>query len=616
MVFQDGQAFIDDRGDIRCQNVLDNLIFRREIPPMIAVFINPGRTPEQTEPSPAVGWGDGFTNRRIEYNTPEGGYSRVVCDELLPVIEAEYNISSDPKMRGIGGSSSGAIAAFMVAWERPEAFHKVLSNVGSFTDIEGGHVYPDLVRAEPVTKPIRIFLCDGRNDNRSLSADGSYNEKRDWFYQNVRMQSALEDKGYDLNYTWGVNLHGQKFGGHAMPEMMRWLWRDCTPVVTDPRDLASRSFLMPLAPKEGPTWGTTGYASYPELIADLDTRGYTPIVLGTAIDGSHIVAVKAGGTKLPPIFLSAGAHSTEQAGVCAAVDLLDELQCDHELWVLPCRDPIGLTGYRHALHLGLPFELEPAVDTMEGVAELLRQRGTVLVDEPDTPDQLLVALLGEFGYALYLDGRSSSMLPPDFASSYPEAAAALVGRRLWWPSNSDDVPGASTLERAYTQFGGTDQANEVLHLNRFHDTAWCPVEVRCCRELMAAIKPGLVMDLHEHEGDDYWMSARHQKTGEGEAWEIKIAAAVAGAVSATGTALHGGDEGYAASAHFDLLGPGVFWLNADVRGEGLNLADYGADQNSLAFSVETGMKNPMADRVAMQKLTVQTAVNIFEQRYA
>ena len=361
MVFQDGQAFIDERGDIRCQNVLDNLIFRREIPPMIAVFINPGRTPEQTEPSPAVGWGDGFTNRRVEYNTPGGGYSRVVCDELLPAIEAEYNISSDPQMRGIGGSSSGAIAAFMVAWERPEAFHKVLSNVGSFTDIEGGHVYPDLVRAEPVTKPIRVFLCDGRNDNRSLSADGSYNEKRDWFYQNVRMQSALEDKGYDLNYTWGVNLHGQKFGGHAMPEMMRWLWRDCTPVVTDPRDLASRSFLMPLA-KEGPTWGTTGYASYPELIADLDTRGYTPIVLGTAIDGSHIVAVKAGGTKLPPIFLSAGAHSTEQAGVCAAVDLLDELQCDHELWVLPCRDPIGLTGYRHALHLGLPFELEPAVD--------------------------------------------------------------------------------------------------------------------------------------------------------------------------------------------------------------------------------------------------------------
>ena len=79
MVFQDGQAFIHDRGDIRALNVLDNLIFRREIPVMIAVFINPGRTPEQVEPSPEVGWGDGFTNRRIEYNTPEGGKQITDC---------------------------------------------------------------------------------------------------------------------------------------------------------------------------------------------------------------------------------------------------------------------------------------------------------------------------------------------------------------------------------------------------------------------------------------------------------------------------------------------------------------------------------------------------------
>ena len=85
------------------------------------------------------------------------------------------------------------------------------------------------------------------------------------------------------------------------------------------------------------------------------------------------------------------------------------------------------------------------------------------------------------------------MLPVDFAQAHPDAAAALVGRRLWWPSNYDDVPGASPLERAYTQFGPTDADNEVLHLNRFHDTPFCPVEVRCCRELLAEITPGLVM---------------------------------------------------------------------------------------------------------------------------
>ena len=37
-------------------------------------------------------------------------------------------------MHGIGGSSSGAIAAFTVAWERPNHFRKVLSNVGSFVE--------------------------------------------------------------------------------------------------------------------------------------------------------------------------------------------------------------------------------------------------------------------------------------------------------------------------------------------------------------------------------------------------------------------------------------------------------------------------------------------------
>ena len=158
-----------------------------------------------------------------------------------------------------------------------------------------------------------------------------------------------------------------------------------------------------------------------------------------------------------------------------------------EVWVLPCRDPIGLSGFRHALHLGLPFELPPDVHTMEEAAALLRKRGTVLVDEGEEGEQLLLALLGkprrtrsrarvrflqqrslvctgDYGYAMYLDGRASSMLPVDFAQAHPDAAAALVGRRLWWPSNYEDVPGASPLERAYTQFGPTDADNEVLHL--------------------------------------------------------------------------------------------------------------------------------------------------------
>jgi enterochelin esterase-like enzyme len=248
MVFQDGQAFKDENGDLRTQNVMDNLIYRREIPVMLAVFINPGRRPDQVEPSPSTGWGDGTTNRGIEYNTPDDKYARVITEELMPVLNKEYNISKDPEMRGIGGSSSGAIAAFAVAWERPNEFRKVLSNVGSFTNLQGGYVYPERVLASE-KKPIRVFLCDGRNDNRALRADGTYDEKRDWFYQNVRLMKALTAKGYDVNYTWGINLHGQKFGGMIMPEMMRWLWRDATPVTTDPKALDERGFKMPAVKK-------------------------------------------------------------------------------------------------------------------------------------------------------------------------------------------------------------------------------------------------------------------------------------------------------------------------------------------------------------------------------
>ncbi|HWD39919.1 MAG TPA: alpha/beta hydrolase-fold protein [Fimbriimonas sp.] len=242
MVYQDGQAFMDPNGEVRAQNVMDNLIYRREIPVMIGVFINPGRTPEQQEPSPKIGWGDGFTNRGTEYNTPDDKYARIITEELLPALKKDYNVSDDPEMRGIGGSSSGAIAAFMVAWERPNQFRKVLSIVGSFTNLRGGYVYPERVLSSR-KKPLRIFLCDGRNDNRGVR-NGVYDEKMDWFYQNVRLMKALAKKGYDLNYSWGMNNHGQRFGGAIFPDMMRWLWRD-GPVSTDPNDKVERGFRQP-----------------------------------------------------------------------------------------------------------------------------------------------------------------------------------------------------------------------------------------------------------------------------------------------------------------------------------------------------------------------------------
>ena len=203
---------------------------------------HPGRRPDQPEPD-AKEWGDKTTNRPTEYNALDDKYAAVIVDELLPALSKDYNIAKDPEWRGIGGSSSGAIAAFTVAWQRPNDFRKVLSNVGSFVDLRGGNAYPDII-AKSDKKPIRVFLCDGRNDNRGQRPGEEYNQARDWFYQNVRMMQTLTAKGYDLNYAWGMNKHGQKMGGAVLPDMMRWLWRDHE-FSSDPKDSGERSFNLP-----------------------------------------------------------------------------------------------------------------------------------------------------------------------------------------------------------------------------------------------------------------------------------------------------------------------------------------------------------------------------------
>jgi enterochelin esterase-like enzyme len=251
MIFQDGQAWLRQTGDIRAQFVFDNLIYRREIPVTIVVFINPGRTPEQPVATGSE-WGDHSSNRPQEYNAVDDKYARVIVDELMPVLNLRYNISKNPDDRAIGGASSGAIAAFGVAWNRPDQFHKVLSTVGSFTNIRGGDAYPDIIRAAE-RKPIRVYLLDGVNDNRgkrSKEPGSPYDPRWDWHLQNIRMLAALKDKGYDVNNCWGIGPHSQNMAGAMLPEMLRWLWRDY-PRVDDPHDNSNRTLFTvgePAAP--------------------------------------------------------------------------------------------------------------------------------------------------------------------------------------------------------------------------------------------------------------------------------------------------------------------------------------------------------------------------------
>lgn len=340
------------------------------------------------------------------------------------------------------------------------------------------------------------------------------------------------------------------------------------------------------------------YARYRDVLDTIRNRGHRLRVLAAAPDQSPVVAVKTGGKKLPAIFISAGAHSTEHAGVAAAVELIDQLQTDHQVWVIPTRDPIGLNGYRYALSLGLGRPAE--VDSLEAAEALLRKQGDVVYDSNGT----LVAVIGEYGYAnrgLYRQVEKGAKF-----------LDALRGRRIYFPSRSDDMPGAAPLERAYTLV--ITPEGEVLHMNRFHDTPWAPAEVRAARGLMAEISPGLTFDLHEHGNACFWMSARRQKTEQDEIWERRMAHEGASAVAASGGEL--APEEYSPGSFFEKLEPGVFWLDPSKRGEGLNLADYAAARYGPSFTIETGMRGPFERRVRQHMLIVQTAVKLFEQRHA
>ncbi|TWT74204.1 Gluconolactonase precursor [Allorhodopirellula solitaria] len=214
MVFQDGKRFADKDGRWRVPIVFDNLIARGEMPPTIAVLINPGHDKNRERVR------NKSSNRSFEYDSLGDRYSRFLLEEILPAVESQYNVSPDPAMRAIGGSSSGAICAFTAAWEQPEQFSKVYSSVGSFTHLRGGNAYPGLVRkTEP--KPIRVYMADTSGD-----IDNAFGS---WPWANRRMASSLKYMGYDVRFDWAEGYaHNADYGSARFPDAMRWLWREQT----------------------------------------------------------------------------------------------------------------------------------------------------------------------------------------------------------------------------------------------------------------------------------------------------------------------------------------------------------------------------------------------------
>ncbi len=257
MVFQDGGGYQSTNGGWRVPLVFDNLIASKEMPVTVAIFLNPGTR-------------SGQSNRSFEYDSLGNLYSKFLIEEAIPFVTNKYAlaITSDPEMRATCGASSGGICAFTLAWERPDQFRKVLSTIGSFTNIRGGHNYPAWIR-KTERKPLRVFLQDGSNDLNNLHGN--------WPLANQEMASALGFAGYDFKFVLGDGSHNSKHGGSILPDALRWLWRPVAqlPAPATKDNLAGDDALVKILPQAG-GWELVGegYAFTDAACADAEGNFY------------------------------------------------------------------------------------------------------------------------------------------------------------------------------------------------------------------------------------------------------------------------------------------------------------------------------------------------------
>jgi len=238
MVFTDGQSYTRREGNLQALNVFDNLIAAHKMPVTIFVMTSPGDVTD----SPGTSTFQFVTHfaaeqhrtlkdamRSTEYDTVSDRYAHFLVDELLPEALAGLNVRTDAYSRAISGSSSGAICAFNVAWQRNDQFSRVQSWIGSFTAIQwherpdvtaGGQDFPDMVLRGP-KRNIRVWSQDGANDQEK--------DRGSWPLDNIRMANAFHINGYDFHFSFGKGTHNPAQGEAEMPESMAWLWRDYDP---------------------------------------------------------------------------------------------------------------------------------------------------------------------------------------------------------------------------------------------------------------------------------------------------------------------------------------------------------------------------------------------------
>lgn len=337
---------------------------------------------------------------------------------------------------------------------------------------------------------------------------------------------------------------------------------------------------------------------------------------GQAIDGTPMLSVQTGGQKQPAIFITAGAHSDETAGVHAAIKLIELLDTEHEVHILPLRDPFGFAGVAHCLSFaaGQPVQVANHGETLE----YLKDHVEPVWHEGD----LFVFKLGEIGFVWNplqagidnywaITGRIGKLVKED-----PSLLKPLSGKSVML-INSADIEGAREMQRCWHAVLSKEM--EWLHLNRFFGRSDAPLETAAVDHLVHTIHPGLTCDLHEGNGKGFWLPIPRPERNQERVLEMSRAyfKYIHSRVYPITTY-----EDWLATDHTSAPDPnwmipepslpGLFWVKTTLRGEGPNLMDY-AGQFGVAYGTEAPMEQSLAMRVDGITHGIQAAIKIWEE---
>lgn len=340
---------------------------------------------------------------------------------------------------------------------------------------------------------------------------------------------------------------------------------------------------------------------------------------GKAEDGTPMLAARTGGLKLPAIFITAGVHSSEAAGVHAALRLLDELETDHEVHILPLRDPMGFAGVQHCLQTAAKSSLQ--VSNHAETLAFLQAQADLLWQE----QELYLFQLGEMGFAWCphqpgLDGYwQMGNLIGEVSQKHPDVVRSLFGKSVMLIDPNPDSEGAATMTRCWHALFSRDGA--WRHLNRMFGEDGAPPEVAAVDDLMRTVKPGLTCDLHEGNGSGFWLPIPRPERNEERSFLM---------AKAYFETIH--RCGYPVTDYADWLAtdhtpqtahdpnwmlpderlPGLFWVDTLQRKEGHNLTTYAA-LGGVGFGTEGPMSRPLAMRIDGITNGILASIRVWEQ---